>query len=193
MFLFQTIGLEFFTGIVVTTLGVFAGEWILWRTHDRALRRVVLFGALAVVSPIAVVGLTAFMNGFRVIDLVFRQGWYMHALLPILVVPPQLGLACGLFRPIRDPGALGWRMAAHVITLSFVTVNAINWCSPGYCGWFGFPFVFYQFTDAPSVIAGVVTQPPLSVSALFFNLVCLVGLMTFLTVVHWRTRGSRLV
>ena len=168
------IGLEFTSAILVTACILLVCESLLWRNaHRSKMRRFALPGALVLLAPAMVLGLTALVHGFRVIDLVFVRGFYMHLVLPVVVIPVQLGVAATLFGPIRDSGALGWRLAAHSTSLSFLAINAVNWCTPGYCGWYGFPFTFYQYSDVVIQMNGMPPDSPYSVGALAANLLLL--------------------
>ena len=50
--------------------------------------------------------------------------------------------------------ATNYRLAFIAFGLLFVTLNVANWCNPGWCGSFGFPFRYRWWSDAIIIMNG---------------------------------------
>jgi hypothetical protein len=66
-----------------------------------------------------------------------------------------------------------------VITLGvFVGLDAWNRCQPGWCGRFGVPFTYYEWSDEIPTINGVTRWPRVNVPMLVADVAVAVGAAT---------------
>jgi hypothetical protein len=65
-----------------------------------------------------------------------------------------LTLAAVLFPRLSERRHIRWRFAFVTAALAFFALNLINQCSPGWCGWFGFPLPYRWWSDGVIVMNG---------------------------------------
>lgn len=82
-----------------------------------------------------------------------RQGMYIDpspllGWLPSLFAALLLTLTSLLFPTREGHRTATWRAAYAAVAFAFVLVNVTNSCRPGWCGRYGVPFVYYEWSDA---------------------------------------------
>jgi hypothetical protein len=102
----------------------------------------------------SVLWLTALMK-------VWYRIWYIDLPLPILLVPVLAAVlvasvAVKLTHPTRLSRAL---VVTYAWAGFFGAVNIFNGCAPGWCGRYGFPFPYYEWSDATLSFNGLITDP----------------------------------
>jgi hypothetical protein len=109
-----------------------------------------------------------------------RSGLFIDPPLLLVFYPFAFALvvlaATHLLFPIRATpfDALRWRVAFVAFVLVFAAFNFANWCSPGWCERFGFPFPYSWWSDAIFVINGVNVGAGHSTFAVLANVVVLI-------------------
>jgi hypothetical protein len=111
----------------------------------------------------------------RYIDQGFALGWY-SALLVVFV------LAGSRFLFPRRPNAFRWRAGFAALVIGFIVLNVANWCSPGWCGRFGFPFSYSWWGDVILEINGQNLSAGTSVKAFVANVCVLLVAIAALAV-----------
>lgn len=77
--------------------------------------------------------------------------------------------------PQRAPRAGLARMVFWLTAVALITMNLANWCSPGWCERFGFPFSYSWWSDAILVMNGVNLTAGTSILAIVANVLILLG------------------
>ena len=109
-----------------------------------------------------------------------RYGWFIDPprflpLSPLVFVLVILAAAHLLFPTRTTPrDVLRWKIGFVTFVLAFAALNLANWCSPGWCERFGFPFPYSWWSDAILVINGVNVSAGHSTAAIFANVVVLI-------------------
>ncbi|HSP16762.1 MAG TPA: hypothetical protein VLV78_18590 [Thermoanaerobaculia bacterium] len=117
------------------------------------------------------------------IDQPMELGWYSGLL--VFIVP----LGWHFLFPKRADGAVTrwWRVGFATLIVGFTVLNITNWCSPGWCGRFGFPFAYSWWSDAIIVINGKNLSAGASIVAAVANLIVLVLAALALSASYRRT------
>lgn len=79
-----------------------------------------------------------------------------------------------------------WRSAYAAIVVSFAFLNVANWCSPGWCERFGFPFAYSWWSDAIIVMNGQNLTAGSSMIAAVLNACVLIGIGAVLSLRYRR-------
>jgi hypothetical protein len=75
--------------------------------------------------------------------------WYVDLPLPVLLLPPALASLIGWRLTRRDLSATMTRpIAVWAWAGFFGAMNTANFCNPGWCGRYGFPFSYFTWSDA---------------------------------------------
>jgi len=135
--------------------------WIGVATLRRHVKAVVARGLLLSVAVVA-----AFLSPF-VVDLITRDelqrmaklGVYAHDspyifLAPAFLVAVLFAISQFAFPRGRANTARHWNLGFWLIAFVFTVLNIANWCSPGWCERFGFPFPYSWWSDAIMIING---------------------------------------
>ena len=73
-----------------------------------------------------------------------------------------------------------WRMLFAGVVFGFAAMNLANWCQPGWCGRFGFPFTYSWWSDAIVIVNGENWSAGWSTAALAGNGVVLLAIVAAL-------------
>jgi hypothetical protein len=73
----------------------------------------------------------------------------------------------------------GWWLGVLALA-GFVWLNTWNRCQPGWCGRYGVPFTFYQWSDEIPEVNGVTNWPRVRYPALAVDAVVAIGASTFI-------------
>jgi hypothetical protein len=108
----------------------------------------------AILSPFVVHAITAHELGRMA-----KLGVYIHYspylyLSPAFVVTLLFGISRLLFPRRGATSVFRWRLKFWVVAFAFTLLNIANWCSPGWCERFGFPFPYSWWSDAIIVMNG---------------------------------------
>jgi hypothetical protein len=76
--------------------------------------------------------------------------WYVDLPLPLLIVAPLVAclVAWSLVRHDTDRATAMGAVAIWSWAGLFGSMNTANFCNPGWCGRYGFPFPYYSWSDA---------------------------------------------
>jgi len=109
-----------------------------------------------------------------------QLGWSAAALVLLALVGNHF-----LF-PRRPPvsRAFRWRAAFTALVVGFVVMNSANWCSPGWCEWFGFPFPYRWWSDGIIVMNGDNLTAGWSLAAAITDVCVLVAAATVLAIFY---------
>jgi hypothetical protein len=107
-----------------------------------------------------------------------RAGVYVHHGAYVFLAPAVLTIvlvtASNLLFPRRPSvSATKWRFGFWILCFAFGILNFANWCSPGWCERFGFPFSYHWWSDALLVINGENVTAGSSSAAIAGNLALL--------------------
>lgn len=110
-----------------------------------------------------------------------QHGTYIHPPLWLGWAPATfdvivLGAAAMLFPRTK------WRVAFVAIALLFAALNLANWCQPGWCGRYGFPFAYSWWSDAFVIVNGQNLSAGESSSALAANALVFAGVAAAMAV-----------
>jgi hypothetical protein len=85
--------------------------------------------------------------------------WYVDLPLPFLLLPPVLASLIGwrLTRRSDLSATMTRAIAVWAWAGFFGAMNTANFCNPGWCGRYGFPFPYFTWSDAMIIWNG---QPP---------------------------------
>jgi hypothetical protein len=115
-----------------------------------------------------------------------EPGWSAAALVLLVLVSshflfPRRPLSSRTFR---------WRSAFAALVVGFVVMNAVNWCSPGWCERFGFPFPYQWWSDGIIEMNGENLTAGWSLVAAIADVVVLIAASAAL-VVFYRRASAR--
>jgi len=137
-------------GLTATLLGLLEGRR---RVRSPAFRGLLLAGGIAagILSPFVVQTLTE-----EEVVFLAKHGMYHHYapwafILPLVSAVLLVAADHFLFRE----NATKWRAYFLFTTFGLAFLNLVNWCSPGWCARFGFPFPYSWWSDSIMVINGV--------------------------------------
>ncbi|HKV12914.1 MAG TPA: hypothetical protein VJ725_32525 [Thermoanaerobaculia bacterium] len=144
---------------------------------DREVLRGVLFGAgitAALLSPLLVHAIVAPELRYlaaRGVD--GRSSWIFYAAPPLAAATLFHG-SRRLIRPL-DPHRDRTVAVFWSTIVTFTLLNLANWCNPGWCAHFGFPFRYLWWSDAIVIMNGVSLSAGTSLLALLANVACAVA------------------
>jgi hypothetical protein len=116
-----------------------------------------------------------------------RRGMYMHVSPLSTWVPAFFAIvvlvAARLLFPLHGnhAHALRWRAAFVASVIVFATLNLMNWCHPGLCARYGFPFAYLTW----SLNSAGGSHP----GAIVANFVVLAGIASILSILYRRRRN----
>jgi len=135
-----------------------------------AIVAMMTFAAYLLAPAVAIVWFTALRR-------VYYRVWYLDLPLPLLLAPVSVALAA-TWVVARIKSVQGSPLLPMLVTYAwsgaFGALNVSNFCQPGWCGRYGFPFTYYEWSDAIMSINGV-TPSPFHAEALNANAVILVS------------------
>lgn len=76
--------------------------------------------------------------------------------------------------PRTGSQSLLWRSAYYGVCWIFLALNLANWCNPGWCEHYGFPFPYSWWSDAVISMNGEHQTARFSPAAIVANVACLV-------------------
>jgi hypothetical protein len=153
------IPLPLFAALVAST--ALACVWIGIASLRRRAQTIVVRGILlsiavvaAILSPFLVHSITG-----NELETMAKLGVYVHYspylyLAPASVVTLLFGISRLLFPRRGTTSVFRWRLKFGLISFVFTILNIANWCSPGWCERFGFPFPYSWWSDAIIVMNG---------------------------------------
>ena len=178
----------FFAWLSVTTV-LTAALIALFEVRSR-IQRPVIRGFLAsaavlalAASPFVVHLLTEKEFAFLVKHGVYKHYAWWAYLLPAVASVAIVVAGYSLFRRSQVPSATKWRIAFVGACFGFAFLNLANWCSPGWCERFGFPFPYSWWSDAIIIMNGKNLSAGASTLALAANF----ATFAFVVVVMVRT------
>ena len=178
-------------GVLVAGTGL-ALTWIAVASLRRRVKTIVARGLLlsvavvaALLSPVVVHAIVA-----DELEKMARLGVYAHYSPYIFLAPAVLVAALFGIRRVAFPRgeanlAHRWNLSFWLIAFAFTALNIVNWCSPGWCEHFGFPFPYSWWSDAILILNGENFSAGRSVIAFLANA------MVFLAVVAVLSRSYR--
>jgi hypothetical protein len=152
--------------------------WLRGRMQNAAARGIVSSGA--VVAVLAVPFL---------VDILARDSLAAAARHGMYIDPPQfifwvpalfavclIALATFLFPARGTPGStFRYRASFVALLLLFALLNCMNFCSPGWCERFGFPFPYSWWSDAILIMEGRNMSAGFSMIAILLDVAAAVG------------------
>ncbi|MBV9492863.1 MAG: hypothetical protein JOZ54_01355 [Acidobacteria bacterium] len=111
-------------------------------------------------------------------DRLASHGMYVDLSFVVLYGPAVAVAVLFAIGRFAFPGGRG-RLAFAFVAFGFALVNVMNWCSPGWCESFGFPFAYSWRSDAILIFNGENLSAGFSIPALWKN----VGLFFLATAV----------
>jgi len=143
--------------------------------------------ATILISPAAVAWVLVAAQRDKGINRVFVDPspivlWSPSILVCVLVVANELFFPRRVSPSQRD----AWRFAYATIVVSFAFLNIANWCSPGWCERFGFPFAYSWWSDAILIMNGQNLSAGFSVTAIALNASVLIGIGVVLSLRYRR-------
>jgi len=169
------IPLPFFGALVASAS--LALVWLGVATLRRRAQSVIVRGLLLSVAVIAAI------LSPGLVDVIIRDelermsglGVYVHYspyifLAPTFLVALLFGISQFAFPRRGAESAYGWHLKFWLIALAFTILNLANWCSPGWCERFGFPFPYSWWSDAIIIMNGENLTAGLSLLALAANI-----------------------
>jgi len=169
------IPLPFFAALFASTSLAFVWIGVVGlrrRGKNDAFRGLLL--AIAVVATILSPFLVQAITGHE-LEKMAKRGIYVHYspyvyLAPAFVVALLFGISRLLF-PRREPSSVfRWHLKFWLVAFAFAVLNVANWCSPGWCERFGFPFPYSWWSDAIIVMNGENLTAGTSLIALVANI-----------------------
>ena len=169
-----------------------AAVWIALTSLRRRVQSVFARGSLlsvgvgaAILSPFVVELITR-----DELQRMARLGVYVHYSPYIFLAPAVLVailfLILHLAFPRSDAGtSFHWKLKFWLAAFVFAVLNVANWCNPGWCERFGFPFPYSWWSDAIVIMNGENLTAGRSFIALLANL------SVFLLVVAVLSRSYR--
>ncbi len=168
--------------IVATALALAA--WMSVRLSEFVRRRSLRFLLASATSFFFVGAPAVLVLWLAALMKVWYRVWYIDLPFFMLLGPSAAGVVSA-YVAIRRTQAGGFSRAL-VVTYAwagfFGAINILNRCASGWCGRYGFPFLYYEWSDAVVVFNGVVPEPfrpeAVGLNALVFLLVLLPLLLT---------------
>jgi hypothetical protein len=84
-----------------------------------------------------------------------------------------LVITAALLFPRTKSNVLMWRTAYFAISWTFLALNLANWCNPGWCEHYGFPFPYSWWSDAVMTMNGETQTAGFSAVAIVANVACM--------------------
>lgn len=173
---------------------------ILFLLRARASARNVVLKAVLLACAVASVGISpvfVYLIAARELKFLAVAGIWRHYG-PVVYLAPGLaaafcaGLAHSLIPPrIGARSPVGWRLLFLSVIAIFALLNLANWCSPGWCERFGFPFPYSWWSDGIMIMNGVNLTAGVSRLALFGNGILLVVVLS--AIVRGYKRATSLI
>lgn len=92
-----------------------------------------------------------------------------------------------MFEYIRAPLQYD-RLVTVAVVAVFVYLNAVNWCNPGWCYTYGWPFAFLDLSDSIVIMNGEMLPQGLFLGPLLLNILIALSVTTLAT---WVARMIR--
>ena len=173
--------------------------WLSIRTGD-SIRlfygRVILAGVVAICflagPAVATVWVTALVKTWYRI-------WFIDLPSFVLLSPIVVATLATYFATRDRIQHESWRAAAlatYACSGLFGVLNIVNFCSPGWCGRYGFPFAYYEWSDSVMVFNGVWPDPyhperiPLN-AAVFVGAIAIILLIVRITRIPPRSNSTQ--
>jgi hypothetical protein len=153
------IPLPLFAALVASA--ALACVWIAIASLYRRVQIVVVRGVLLSIAVVAAILSPLFVHSItgNELERMAKLGVYIHCS-PYLYLAPasavtSLFFGSRLLFPRRGTTSVfRWRLRLWLIAFAFTILNIVNWCSPGWCERFGFPFPDSWWSDAIIVMNG---------------------------------------
>lgn len=146
-------GLVASTGLACVLVGIAS---LLRHVHIVVVRGVLFSVAVvaAILSPFLVHAITGSeLQRMAELGVYIHYSSYLY-LAPAFVVTVLFVIDRLLFPRRGTSPVIRWRMKLWLAALAFTLLNVANWCSPGWCERFGFPFRYSWWSDAIIVMNG---------------------------------------
>ena len=183
-------------GALVASISL-ALVWIavasLRRRAKSIVARAILLSAAVVatiLSPLMVHLITA-----DELERMVKLGVYIHYSPHIFLAPAflvallfgisQLAFPRGGTNPVHS-----WHLKFWLIALVFTVLNVANWCSPGWCERFGFPFPYSWWSDAIIIMNGENLTAGFSFMAVLANVSLFLLVVAVLSLSYRRRLGT---
>jgi hypothetical protein len=83
------------------------------------------------------------------------------------------------------------RLVTMAVLAVFAYLNATNWCNPGWCYTYGWPFTFFDESDAIIIINGEMFPRGFFLGPLLLDILIALSVTTVATWVTWMIRVRR--
>jgi hypothetical protein len=146
----------------VTAAGLALLAWLSIRIGDEFESGYVRIALAALLSACFVGGPAAAVLWFTALVKVWYRIWFVDLPMPVLVAPVIVASIAAWLATRTGVRDRTWRATALAVCAwsgFFGVLNIVNFCSPGWCGWYGFPFPYYEWSDSVMVINGVWPNP----------------------------------
>ena len=155
-----------------------------------------IFSAIAVLTVIAGPVLTSMMIR-RPLAEASRHGLYIDPPFFVFWIPAVVATLLIVAARLLFPSAAGrdgtakYRAGFVAMLLLFALLNCANWCSPGWCERYGFPFPYSWWSDAMLVMAGKNLTAGFSRIAIFLD-IAVAAAASWALAAYYRRSISRL-
>lgn len=116
----------------------------------------------AVVSACFLAGPAVATLWFTALVRTWYRVWFIDLPILILLSPVMLATLAAYLAMRTGIQHDAWRSAAlvtYACSALFGVLNIVNFCSPGWCGRYGFPFAYYEWSDSVMIFDGVWPDP----------------------------------